>query len=201
MVKAENTVVGIYGHKGAGKTTTMALFLFLDSFIFEKLRCNIFMQLENFEFLQGKDMIELTDKLNHSVIGIDELHEYADSRNSNSFQNKRVADFFLQSRHTSSDIYYTTQYKDQVDKRIRRITDIDIVSENLYIDSDRDGDDDMFQITISNRKRPDVKPKTLTYYAKPIFDIFDSTERVNPFVFTKKQEKTWEKNLNEDKEE
>lgn len=57
-------------------------------------------------------MIDLTDKLKDSAIFIDELHEYCDSRNSGSLQNKRVADFFLQSRHTASNVYYTSQFKD-----------------------------------------------------------------------------------------
>lgn len=193
MVKAENTVIGIYGHKGSGKTTTMVLFILLESLSGTRnnLFCNIFLDIDKFQFLRGHDMIELTKKLNDSVVGIDELHEYADSRESGSFQNKRVSDFFLQSRHTKSNIYYTTQYKDQVDKRIRRITDIDIVSENLYTDLDGDGDDDLFQLIINDRRKPELRPKTLKFYAKPIFDIFDSTERVNPFVFSKKEQEEW----------
>jgi len=193
MVKAENVVVGIYGFKGDGKTTTLTLFLVLEAE--EGDRKNFFsnyrIKRREFKWLKGHDMIELTKKLDDSAIGIDELHEYADCRDSGSFQNKRVADFFLQSRHTRSNVYYTTQFKDQVDKRIRRITDIDIVCENLFIDSDGDGDDDMFRITIINRRRPDQKPKTLEFYAKPIFDLFDSTERINPFVFNKVDEKKW----------
>jgi hypothetical protein len=104
-------------------------------------------------------------------------------------QNKRVADFFLQSRHTRSNVYYTTQFKDQVDKRIRRITDIDIVCENLFIDTDNDGDDDLFKINMVDRRRPDISGISRVVYAKPVFDLFDSTERINPFVFTRKQEK------------
>lgn len=134
-------------------------------------------------------MIELTDKLDDSCVLIDELHEYADCRNSHSLQNKRVSDFFLQSRHTRSNIYYTTQYKDQIDKRIRRITDIDIVCENLFTDLDGDGDDDLFRMTIADRRTPTVEARELEFYAKPVFDMFDSTEKINPFVFTKKEEK------------
>lgn len=152
------------------------------------LFANLRLEIEGFQWLKGRDMIDLTHKLNDSIILVDELHEYADSRNSQSFQNKRVSDFFLQSRHTKSNIYYTTQFKDQIDKRIRRITDIDIVCENLFTDLDHDGDDDYFQITIVDRRRPDMLPKVVRYYAKPVFDLFDSTERINPFVFGKTEE-------------
>lgn len=145
----------------------------------------------DFQWLNGRDMVDLAEKLNDSAVGVDELHEYADSRNSGTLQNKRVSDFYLQSRHTRSNCYYTTQFKDQIDKRIRRITDIDVVCENLFMDLDGDGDDDLFQMTIQDRRFPEAKPKQLKYYAKPLFDMFDSTERINPFVFLKKDEKTW----------
>lgn len=197
MVKANNLVVSICGFKGAGKTTTAVLFTYLESLsgYRNNLFSNLKLDIEGFQWLKGNDMIELTDKLNDSVILVDELHEYADSRESGSFQNKRVADFFLQSRHTMSNVYYTTQFKDQIDKRIRRITDIDIVCENLFIDTDKDGDDDLFRITIINRHRPELKPKVMEYYAKPVFELFDSTERINPFVFNKKDQARWYHNV------
>jgi len=195
MVKAENTIIGLVGHKGAGKTITAVMLLLQDYVINDCPRffSNIYVELEGFQWLKGHDMIELTDKLNDSLIFIDELHEYADSRNSSSFQNKRVCDFFLQSRHTSSNIYYTTQYKDQIDKRIRRITDIDVVCQNLFIDSDKDGDDDMFSYTVVDRRRPGQLPYEDTYYGYPVFNIADTSQRVNPFVFTKKDEEKWKK--------
>jgi hypothetical protein len=153
----------------------------------------------SWEWLKGEDMIELSSKLNNSVVGIDELHEYADARSSGTLQNKRVSDFFLQSRHTRSNIYYSTQFKDQIDKRIRRITDIEIVCENLFTDLDRDGDDDLFKLTIINRTYC-LPPREIRYYAKPIFDMYNSTERINPFIFTKKQEKVWrDKNASKEK--
>jgi len=182
--------------KGSGKTTMLSLFLYLESLM--KVRKNLFSNYRlNFPFrwLEGKDMVELTDKLLDAAIGIDELHEYADSRNSGTLQNKRVSDFFLQSRHTRSNVYYSTQYKDQIDKRIRRITDIDVVCENLFIDSDRDGDDDIFRMTYLDRRRPELSPVTKDIYATPLFNLFDSTERINPFVFTKKDEKKWRDDL------
>ena len=197
-MKAENVVVGFYGWKGAGKTTALTLFLLLEHL--SQFRTNMFSNYRlgfSFEWLRGHDMIELTDKLNDSAVGIDELHEYADSRNSGTLQNKRVSDFFLQSRHTRSNVYYTTQFKDQIDKRIRRITDIDVVCENLFTDLDGDGDDDLFKLTIADRRVPEQKPREFEFYAKPVFDLFDSTERINPFVFTKKQEKKWRETVSE----
>jgi hypothetical protein len=192
MVKAVNTVTGVFGHKGGGKTTTLALFLFLEN-IFnpdKPIYTNFWVSFDH-KMLNGNDIIHMDQKLVDTVIGINELHEYADSRNSGSLQNKIVSDFFLQSRKIAP-IYYDTQFKDQVDKRIRRITDVDIVSENLYIDSDRDGDDDLFKITVTDR-RFSQPPKSLIYYAKPVFDMFDSSKRTNPFLLSKKEAKLWVK--------
>jgi hypothetical protein len=195
-VKAENIVVGIYGWKGAGKTTALTLFLLLEHLQRRRQRtfCNYKLKFP-FDWLAGQDMIDLEHKLDHSVVGIDELHEYADARNAGTLQNKRVADFFLQSRHFQCDVFYTSQFKDQVDKRIRRITDIDVISENLFTDLDKDGDDDLFQLVIKDRRLPDSKVRVMRFYAKPVFDLFDSTERINPFVFTKTQEKKWKENV------
>jgi len=196
MVKAENTVIGIYGWKGAGKTVSLTLLMLLEYLtgcrqtLFSNYRLKM-----PFKWLSGQAMVHLDSTLDNSALAIDELHEYADSRNSASLQNKRVSDFFLQSRHFNCDIYYTTQFKDQVDKRIRRITDVDVVAENLFIDSDGDGDDDMFRITIKDNRYRDVKVKELKFYAKPVFDCYDSTERINPFVLSKEEAKEWEKNM------
>ena len=178
--------------KGAGKTTALTLFLLLESIqrTRERIFCNYKLNFD-FEWLNGRDLIDLEKKLDHSCIGIDELHEYADARNAGSLQNKRVADFFLQSRHFSCDVFYTSQFKDQVDKRIRRITDIDVICENLFLDLDKDGDDDCFQLVIKDRRMPDSKVREIRFYAKPVFDLFDSTERINPFIFDRKMEKTW----------
>jgi hypothetical protein len=85
--------------------------------------------------------------------------------------------------------------KDQVDKRIRRITDVDIVCENLFRDSDHDGDDDVFRLTMVDRRMSDIPARVLDFYAKPIFNLFDSTERINPFLLGKSAEKKWKDNV------
>jgi len=187
MVKAINTVTGIYGWKGAGKTVVQTLFLWLEYQMKKKpvIYCNYKLDFP-YEWLHGDDIVMIAEHLQNSAIGIDELHEYADCRNSGSVQNRRVSDFFLQSRHTNANVYYTTQYKDQVDKRIRRITDVDIVCENLETDSDGDGHNDLFRLTIKDRRRPESPVITKTICGTPIFNMYDSTERINPFEMKKR---------------
>jgi hypothetical protein len=196
MVKVENTVTMIHGFKGDGKTSTLTFFLLM-----EKLQRPIARLYANYKlffesaFLDGRDMIEHRELFKDAVIGIDELHEYADSRDSGTPQNKRVSDFFLQSRHFGANIYGTDQFKDQYDKRIRRIVDYDVVVRNLFVDSDKDGDDDIFEMTILNRRRPDCRPVVRRLYMKPVFDLYDSSDRIDPFLYTKKEEHRWREDI------
>ena len=100
--------------KGSGKTTALTMFAYLEHLAGDRENLFSNYKLEfDFEWLEGVDMVDLTSKLNDSAVFIDELHEYADSRNSGTLQNKRVSDFFLQSRHTRSNVYYTSQFKDR----------------------------------------------------------------------------------------
>lgn len=194
MVKAVNIITGIFGYKGDGKTTMQTYLLKKSSIVNDKrkLFCNYKLSF-NFNWLDANELIFNKEEFNNSIIGIDELHEYADSRNSSSFQNKRICSFFLQSRHTNSHVYYTSQFEDQVDKRIIRITDVFIYCKNLYIDIDKDGDDDLFRIDILDLRYNTVNSKIM--YLAPIFKMFDSTERINPFILTKEKEKEYKQRL------
>jgi len=188
MPKATNVVTGVMGHKGGGKTLTQTLFVWLEYLQGKTVYSNYWLEFP-FEWLTGEDVVELASHLSNAVICIDELHEYADARNSMSIQNKRVADLFLQSRHRTVNIYYTTQFEDQIDKRIRRITDVKVVAENLYRDTDDDGDDDLFKIIIQDRRMSPSRIKSQTLYLEPIFDMYDSTEIINPFEYKRPKKK------------
>jgi len=63
------------------------------------------------------------------------------------------------------------------------------------MDLDQDGDDDCFQLTIKDRRLPNTAVRQMKYYAKPVFDLYDSTERINPFIFNKSQEKSWKEKI------
>lgn len=193
----ENIVTGIIGIKGSGKTTflTYCLISEIVDNIKDILYCNYKVEINKFNWLNAFELIFNMDLFKNSCIGIDELHEYADSRYSSSNQNKRISDFFLQSRHTNANIYYSTQFLDQVDKRIQRITDIIIGCTNLKIDLDDDGDNDLFGIDIiDNRTR---RNNFRYFYAKPMFNKFDTSERINPFLISKEREKKLKKKIEE----
>ena len=93
--------------------------------------------------------------------------------------------FVLQSRHRSVNFYYTTQHDGQVDKRIRENTDVNMICENLYIDSDNDGFNDMFRIIIQDRRFRPIKFKQKMLYGTPIFKMYNSDYLVD--IFTMKE--------------
>lgn len=132
------TIYAIVGGIGTGKTLSLTAFGLVDLEKGKKLFCNI--KLKNVQgykkliFELNKDIINNmflevkngTLKLENSTILIQEAHNYLDSRNSMSKQNKSLSYWILQSRHTgkgSCDIIYDTQNLGQVDIRLRRNTD------------------------------------------------------------------------------
>jgi hypothetical protein len=200
MPKIENVITGITGYKGSFKTTFLTYLLKSESEL--KPTNTIYNNYKvtfPFKYLNATELIINKEMFVNTTIGIDELHEYADSRNSGSLQNRLVSGFFLQSRHTNSNIYYSTQFIDQIDKRIRRITDVEIFVENAHIDSDNDGDDDIAYAMIIDYRYHTTN--RITFYAKPIFDMFDSSERINPFILSKEKMKEIVKTLELQNEE
>ena len=62
--------------------------------------------------------------LQDCVLVIDEAHIYLDSRTSVSKKNRIISMFLVQTRKKNVHLYYTTQYFDQVDKRLRQNSDV-----------------------------------------------------------------------------
>ncbi|GAH06534.1 unnamed protein product, partial [marine sediment metagenome] len=137
------------------------------------------------EIIDIQKMVTLNIDLQNAVIGIDELHMICDSRRSGKKQNILMTYFVLQSRHRSVNFYYTTQHDGQVDKRIRENTDMNMICENLYIDSDGDGLNDMFRVIIQDRRFRPIKFNQKILYGKPIFKMYNSDYLVD--IFTMKE--------------
>lgn len=173
----QNIVIGIFGYKGSGKTLMLIILLYFDKLMGKRILVN--MKHLNFEteLIKPKDLIKLSDKLTGCTIGIDELHTIADSRKSHKGQNINIANFFLQSRHRGTNVIYTDQYQSQDEKRIRENTDIKIIAKNLYIDSDGDGIEDMFEYTFVDVRTGDIK--TLRICGSPFFKYYDDGEIID----------------------
>jgi len=178
--KQNNLVVGIKGLKGSGKTLLMTIYLYKEYLSGKKIYTNYKVNFPH-EIIDVKKMIELDIELKNSAIGIDEIHMICDARRSGRKQNILMSYFVLQSRHRSVNLYYTTQFDRQVDARIRENTDINMVCENIYIDSDGDGFNDLFRILTQDRRFRPIKLRQKIIYGRPFFTMYDSDFIVDIF--------------------
>ncbi len=179
-----NLVVGLKGLKGSGKTMIMSLLLYLEYKKGKKIYTNYRVNFEH-EILDVEKLVNLDVELQNSVIGLDELHMICDARRAGKKQNLLMSYFILQSRHRSVNLYYTTQFDRQVDIRIRENTDINIVCENLFIDSDKDNNADIFRILIQDKRFRPIRIKEKIIYGKPFWDLYNQDYIVN--IFTMKE--------------
>ncbi|MCJ7572352.1 MAG: hypothetical protein MUO82_10850 [Candidatus Thermoplasmatota archaeon] len=179
--KQNNLVVGILGTKGSGKTLLLTILLYLDFLSGKKIYTNYEVNFPH-EIIDINKLINLDKELTNSTIGITEIHTICDSRRSGNKQNVQFSYFVLQSRHRSVNLYYDSQFNRQFDIRIRENTDITIVTENLFIDSDNDGINDIFRAVIQDKRIMPVTYKELMVYGRPFFDKYNTDYIVNPFT-------------------
>ena len=179
-----NLVVGIKGLKASGKTLIMTRELYKEYCLGKKIHTNYEVYFPH-EIIDVQKMLTLNVDLQNAVIGIDELHMICDSRRSGKKQNILMTYFILQSRHRSVNFYYTTQFDGQVDNRIRDNTDINLICENQYVDTDGDGLNDLFRLIIQDRRFRPIRFKQKIVYGKPIFKLYNSDYIVD--IFTMKE--------------
>jgi energy-coupling factor transporter ATP-binding protein EcfA2 len=185
-MNVNNECVAITGLKGSGKTTLLtALSIALAEEEGKTIYSNYKIKHKNCRFLNIYELITHSEKLENCIIAIDELHEYTDCRNSNSKQNRLIANFFLQSRHHLADIFYTTQFLSQVDVRIRNITDYKILISGMDVDIDDDDIDDVYELLIFDSLDDLLSEKTI--YLGEYYKLFDTRERINPFIMSKEK--------------
>lgn len=133
------SIYGIEGGIGTGKTLTLVYMMYEDALKGKKLLTNVNIKnfpknlAKNVTFLTADVIIDMFYRIKegeinllNTTIGIQEMHNYIDSRTSASKKNRIFTYFILQSRHTGQgtcDIIYDTQNFGQVDLRLRRNTD------------------------------------------------------------------------------
>lgn len=135
-------IYGIEGGIGCGKTLTLVSMMLKDLKSGKKIMTNT--ALKNLPPKLKKNVMYLTKdaintifekvkskklKMENVTVGIQEMHNYLDSRRSLDKKNVMLTYWILQSRHTgrgSCDIIYDTQELTQVDLRLRKNTDFRI---------------------------------------------------------------------------
>ena len=124
-------IIGIIGNSGSGKT----LFMVKEAFEQYKRGKQIYSNFKlKFPKINGCFQPKLVPEdffqnfsqynLKNVCMFLDEIYVYIDSRNSMGKINKIMSYFFNQTRKTGVDLYYSTQFFSQVDKRLRFNTEM-----------------------------------------------------------------------------
>jgi len=110
---------------------------------------------------------------------LDEIHVYLDSRMGMSKRNVIISYFVLQTRKRDVRIGYTTQFLDQVDKRIRQPTEVYIECQNY------NNEDKIYQRNTVFHKETG-RQWIDSFEANEFFGYYDTNEIINPFQIKKK---------------
>lgn len=166
-------IIGFVGKMGSGKTLAMTKFAH-DYF---KQGCKVYANY-GLKFAHHKlnyeDIKSMSEDFIHSVMCLDEIHVFIDSRASMRSVNKQVSYFITQSRKRNLVFMYTTQKFGQVDKRLRQNTDYLIECKKLMKGE---------QVFIRcNMVDSYDKKRKFSIHANPIFKLYDTHEVVNPFA-------------------
>jgi len=124
------TVIAFEGGLGSGKTLGMTFFLLSEQqYKNKKIYSNYKLDCP-YEKLDMSQILAKMGELQDVAIGIDEIHIFMDSRMAVSKKNRLMSYFALQTRKRNVSLYFTSQFLDQVDKRLRRLVDYRFLCES-----------------------------------------------------------------------
>jgi len=176
-------IVGLVGDMGSGKTLIATYFAY---HYFKKCKSKIYANYHlnfPFEIIKMSQLTNPAYNFSNSVLIIDEIHQFLDSRLSGSKKNRTIGYFITQSRKRNIILLYTTQQAGQADKRLRGNTDYFIRCTNL---SPKDAKENIFiqwEIIDSHNKS-----RKYAFKADPYFKLYDTTQVV-PFEDEDKNER------------
>lgn len=165
-------IIAFVGKMGSGKTLSMTKFVY----DYYKRGCSIYANYGlkiPYEQVDYEKIKNLSEDFQNSVLCLDEIHVFIDSRASASDINKRVSYFITQSRKRNLVLMYTTQKFNQVEKRLRENTD-------YMVECSKTVKNGKMYIRC-NMTDTDGKSKKFTIDAADIFKLYDTHEVVNPF--------------------
>lgn len=167
-------VIGIIGKLGQGKTMSLALIAHLYKLKGWKIYSNIHSLKDSDVFVP--DIIEDFTK-NHgsySLLALDEIYLYIDSRLHGTRKNMAYSYILMQSRKNNFDVIYTTNYYKNVDIRLRRLTDFVIECEYKELIKDKLG---LLKWKIIDEEGDLIKEKQF-YVDKKVFALYNTKERI-----------------------
>lgn len=166
------TIIGILGEQGEGKTTLMSFFLYLHYLTGHKILTNYGPKFPHIKitssFLKDKTALEKITQGKKASIGIDEIHLELDARSA--MANKKKSFLLTQARKAlkdKGDFFWTSQYLNQIDVRLRQNTKRVLVVEKVK----RQGKE-YFDITFLKSKFNDfIEYKKKMIPCDPIFSL------------------------------
>ncbi len=167
--------MAVVGELGAGKTLTMT-YLIWRNYYYKKKKVFSNYTLYGIPFTLVNSINDF-EKIQDGVFGGDELWSWADSRLSQKSRNRFISTILLKSRKRGLTIIYTTQSFDQIDKRIRKITDF-----VAYPIINRTGEVCKVLLFRGAKPSPTNLMHTLYFKTKPIFELYNSNEEIGEFL-------------------
>ena len=173
-------IIGYIGTRGRGKTLSVvreAYEHYLKGYtIYSNIKLNK-KYFKTYQQISHSDIIGWVEgdvQFKKAFFILDEVHVYLDSRMGMSKKNVIFTYFILQTRKRNVRIGYTTQFYDQVDKRLRQPTEILIQCQNYKSDA---------QVYQSNEVlEKETGRKFLdNFLANTYFGYYNTDEIVNPF--------------------
>lgn len=173
-------IISYEGTRGKGKTLSCvreAYQHYLKGYdIYSNIKLNK-KYFKEYKMYDKEDLISYVQgdkQFKKSFFIMDEIHVYLDSRMSMSKINTIISYFLLQTRKRNVRLGYTTQFFDQVEKRLRNLTEIRILCD--YYDK---GDKRIQHNQIFIKDTYELYHMDFT--ANPYYDTYDTDEIVNPF--------------------
>lgn len=202
------------GPMGAGKTLLMTYYGYLDycrghtllsnySLFFGKHNCSCHESHWNIQCPHGDNFVEICKSRvglanlrgvldgdfkavrHNSTYMITELQLFLESRRSISKQNVDTTHMILQSRKMDIDLFFDTQRARQVDVRVRENVDILMKLSQRYNSEIRDEVRWKMILVNDALENPNYKVSKYRLYPKPIFDLYNTKEIVDPLNITR----------------
>jgi hypothetical protein len=174
-------IIGYIGTRGRGKTLSCVREAYEHYKNGYTIYSNISLDkryFKTYEKISHKDImgwVEGDVQFKKAFFILDEVHVYLDSRMGMSKKNVIFTYFILQTRKRNVRIGYTTQFFDQVDKRLRQPTEVIISCQNF-----KDGKD-VFQSNEIMEKETGRRFID-NFKANQYFGYYNTDEIVNPFL-------------------
>ncbi len=171
-------IVGFIGDIGGGKTASLVKEVYIKYLSGRKIFSNIKL---NFPYthVSQEDLLEMASggfNLQDGVLVLDEIHIYLDSRTSMSKENRVITYFALQTRKVGVDLYYTTQYINQVDLRLRNLTNALI---ECYTQENSETKEKYTLNVIRMRKINKVITKKIIFQTSKVYNLYNTYEVVS----------------------